>query len=123
TERVNADAEIGVLVVRRAGVGEGNAGRWWAYLPAGTLARLATEGGLVPYGQLTFPVPMLPAHAVRLLRGAGCGPPAGGRSCRPSRRSATAPGSHSAPSPRRSTCRTGRSRIGRSAGPNRRSPT
>src|SRR5690606_36898147 len=45
TERVNADAEIGVLVVRRAGVGEGNAGRWWAYLPAGTLARLATEGG------------------------------------------------------------------------------
>lgn len=80
TERVNADAEIGVLVVRRAGVGEGNAGRWWAYLSAGTLARLATEGGFVPYGQLGFPVRMLLGDAVRLLRAAGYGTPDGGGS-------------------------------------------
>jgi len=80
TEAAAADAEIGVLVVRRPGVGEGNAGRWWAYLSAGTLARLATEGGFVPYGQLTFPVRMLLGDAVRLLRAAGYGTPDGGES-------------------------------------------
>lgn len=80
TERVNADAEIGVLVVRRPGVGEGNADRWWAYLSAGTLAGLATEGGFVPYGQLAFPVRMLLGDAVRLLRAAGYGTPGGGGS-------------------------------------------
>lgn len=32
TERRNAGASIGVLVVRRLGVSEANAGSWWAYL-------------------------------------------------------------------------------------------
>lgn len=32
TERVNARADIGILVVVRKGIGEKNAGRWWAIL-------------------------------------------------------------------------------------------
>src|SRR5690606_15879618 len=35
TEAAAADAEIGVLVVRRPGVGEAHAGRWWAYMRLG----------------------------------------------------------------------------------------
>lgn len=70
TETVNADAAVGVLVVQRAGVGPGNAGRWWAYMPAIQLAELmfGTEvvGGY-------FPVRMLLADAVALLRAAGYG--------------------------------------------------
>lgn len=80
TERVNAGATVGVLVVRRAGVGEGNAGRWWAYLTAGTVTGLASEGGFVPYGQLGFPVRMLLRDAVTLLHLAGYGTPDGGGS-------------------------------------------
>lgn len=80
TEAAAADAEIGVLVVRRAGVGEGNAGRWWAYLTAGTVTGLASEGGFVPYGQLGFPVRMLLRDAVTLLHLAGYGTPDGGGS-------------------------------------------
>lgn len=80
TERVNAGATVGVLVVRRAGVGEGNAGRWWAYLTAGAVTGLASEGGFVPYGQLGFPVRMLLRDAVTLLHLAGYGTPDGGGS-------------------------------------------
>lgn len=80
TERRNAGAVVGVLVVRRAGVGEGHAGRWWAYLSAGTLTGLAVEGGFVPYARLGFPVRMLLADAVAVLRAAGYGTPDGGES-------------------------------------------
>src|SRR5690606_41690620 len=38
TEAAAADAEIGVLVVRRPGVGEAHAGRWWADMRLGTAA-------------------------------------------------------------------------------------
>lgn len=77
TERLNAGADIGVLVVRRAGFGDQRAGSWWAYLSAGALAGLATEGGFVPYGQLAFPVRMLLRDAVALLHLAGYGTPGG----------------------------------------------
>lgn len=76
TERRNAGAAWGVLVVRRSGVGEGHAGRWWAYLPAGDVAELVTElGTFVPHGRLKFPVRMLLSDAVSLLHGAGYGTP------------------------------------------------
>lgn len=79
TERLNAAAEYGVLVVRRAGVGEGHAGRWWAYLPAGDIAELSTDlGTFIPHGRLKFPVRMLLRDAVELLRAAGYGTPGGG---------------------------------------------
>lgn len=34
TERRNAGADIGVLVLARSGIGPANAGRWWAVLPS-----------------------------------------------------------------------------------------
>jgi hypothetical protein len=33
-ERVNAGADIGVLVLQRSGIGPANADRWWAVVPA-----------------------------------------------------------------------------------------
>ncbi|MEV0726028.1 hypothetical protein AB0I37_25020 [Micromonospora purpureochromogenes] len=73
-ETVNAKADVGLLVVQRAGVGPGNAGRWWAYMPAAQLVEVA---GDVPAScpLPTFPVRMLLADAVTLLRAAGYGEP------------------------------------------------
>lgn len=76
TEAAAADAEIGVLVVRRPGVGD--PGRWWAWLHIGQVARLAdqamgrarqTADGLVG----DHPVCMHLAAAVALLHAAGYG--------------------------------------------------
>ena len=75
-ERSNARASVGVLVVQRAGVGPANAGRWWAYMPIGTAAVLRL--GLINPEDETwqgFPVRMLLADAVSLLRSAGYGEP------------------------------------------------
>jgi hypothetical protein len=33
TQTANAGADVGLLVVARAGIGEANAGRWWAVMP------------------------------------------------------------------------------------------
>lgn len=80
TERRNASAGIGVLIVRRRGVGEGHAGRWWAYLPAGTIAALAAypHGDvLIPQDAHPFPARMLLRDAVALLHTAGFGTPDG----------------------------------------------
>jgi hypothetical protein len=33
TQVANAGADVGLLVVARAGIGEANAGRWWAVMP------------------------------------------------------------------------------------------
>ncbi|GLZ62854.1 hypothetical protein [Micromonospora sp. NBRC 107095] len=71
TETVNADADFGLLVVQRAGVGPGNAARWWAYMPAWHVTALLT--GSLPGVAVTFPVRMLLADAVTLLRAAGYG--------------------------------------------------
>lgn len=76
TEAAAADAEIGVLVVRRPGVGEAHAGRWWAYMRLGTAAILHVA--LVNPAPETWtgpPVRMLLGDAVRLLRAAGYGEP------------------------------------------------
>lgn len=64
-ERVNARADIGVLVVQRAGIGPANAGRWWAIVPAGFF-----------HGTTTGPACRLHLTAlVHLLRQAGYGEP------------------------------------------------
>ena len=71
TETVNAKADVGVLVVQRRGVGPSNAGRWWAYMPCWQVAFLSEAGKWQP--GLAFPVRMLLADAVTLLRAAGYG--------------------------------------------------
>ncbi|WFE45323.1 hypothetical protein [Verrucosispora sp. WMMD1129] len=74
TQTVNAKADAGVLVVQRRAVGEQNAHRWWAVMPAFQLASLAAGNEpAVPNG---FPVRMLLADAITLLRAAGYGRPA-----------------------------------------------
>ncbi|MEV5629158.1 hypothetical protein [Micromonospora tulbaghiae] len=72
-EVVNARADVGLLVVQRRGVGPGNAGRWWAYMPAWQLADLRYQTGR-DAGH-AFPVRMLLGDAVTLLRAAGYGQP------------------------------------------------
>ncbi|MEV1331150.1 hypothetical protein AB0J20_16410 [Micromonospora costi] len=72
-ERENAKADVGILVVQRAGVGPGNAGRWWAYMTAFQLTDLM--GVVTEACRPNFPVRMLLADAVTLLRAAGYGQP------------------------------------------------
>ncbi|MEO3929261.1 hypothetical protein ABGB07_36230 [Micromonosporaceae bacterium B7E4] len=73
TEVRNARATVGLLVVQRAGVGSANAGRWWAYMPAFQLADLIEKPMTVEAERHAFPVRMLLADAVSLLRAAGYG--------------------------------------------------
>lgn len=80
TERRNAGVELGVLVVRRAGVGPGNARRWWAYLSAvdvAALVNLAAGHAVVFPAAPLRPVRLLLCDAVALLHGAGYGTPDG----------------------------------------------
>lgn len=74
TEMRHADATAGLLVVQRAGVGPANAGRWWAYMPAFQLADLVAKPQMSAE-LLAFPVRMLLADAIALLRAAGYGQP------------------------------------------------
>lgn len=79
TERINARADVGMLVLQRRGIGLGDAGRWWAVMDAATLFRV--HGGSQVWGLLGavhtagMPVRLLLAHAVQLLRAAGYGDP------------------------------------------------
>lgn len=72
-EVVNARAEVGLLVVQRAGVGPANAGRWWVWMPAFQLAALVIEAPGLDDDRGQFPVRMLLGDAVALLRAAGYG--------------------------------------------------
>lgn len=74
TERDNADAEIGLLVVQRRGVGPANAGRWWAVLTVDAI-RVMFDDPFSDLGPYDLPVRMLLADAVTLLRAAGYGTP------------------------------------------------
>lgn len=69
-ERRNAGADIGVLVVQRAGVGPANAHRWWAIIPAHQLAQLI--GGTLTASPV-IPVRLTLAALAWLLRHAGYG--------------------------------------------------
>lgn len=75
-ERVNAGAAVGFLVVQRAGVGERNAHRWWAWWRLGWLDRLLREEDdttVVPLPVSAIPVRMLLGDALELIRHAGYG--------------------------------------------------
>lgn len=76
-ERINAAAEIGVLVLQRRGVGPANAGRWWAVMRLDNVLSGTDLAGLrkacPDLG--AQPVRMLLADAVTLLRAAGYGTP------------------------------------------------
>ena len=82
TERANARADVGILVIRRPGFGPANAGSWWAVTSAPDLFHIhggTTTGlvwGMVGYfGISDIPVRLTLAHAVRLLRIGGWGEP------------------------------------------------
>lgn len=62
-ERRNANAQLGILVLQRPGIGPDNAGRWWAILWTG-----------LPYARI-FPARYHLADAVTMLRTAGYGDP------------------------------------------------
>ncbi len=70
TQRAAADADYGVLVVKRAG--HGHPGGWWAYLPATAFVVLA-GGAAQP--RLTGPVRLELRDLVAWLRLAGYGTP------------------------------------------------
>jgi hypothetical protein len=74
TERLNARAVIGLLVMQRRGVGPANAGRWWAIMPAAQLCDLAGSDMLGRFPE-PAPVRMLLADVVAILRWAGYGQP------------------------------------------------
>jgi hypothetical protein len=73
-ERINARADVGILVMRRAGIGPANAGRWWAVMPFGTLMFLAPIGTRRVVG-VGHPVRLHLADACIRLRDAGYGDP------------------------------------------------
>jgi len=84
-ERLNAGADIGVLVVRRPGVGPQHAGRWWAYLTA--LGLFDVYAGMLDEGRVAvwamtwaaytgdIPVRLHLADVVTMLRKGGWGDP------------------------------------------------
>lgn len=73
-ERVNARADIGMLVLQRRGVGPTNAGRWWAVMRLGDMLALRDPSTPAEM-RCTWPIRLLLADAVQLLRAAGYGDP------------------------------------------------
>ncbi|WP_188187993.1 hypothetical protein [Nonomuraea sp. SYSU D8015] len=74
-ERVNARAEVGVLVVQRRGVGAQNAHRWWAHITSRTLTALM-EPSIALFDEAPdVPVRLLLGDVTQLLRWAGYGTP------------------------------------------------
>lgn len=75
-ERAAAGADIGVLVVQRAGVGPARAHLWWAYTTSAVIARLvAAPTRLVLPDAPVVPVRLTLADLARLLVWAGYGVP------------------------------------------------
>ena len=75
-ERRNANADVAVLVTKRAGVGHANAGRWWAHWRLHDLARLR---GYTPDLNAAIadqaPIRMTLDSALAQLRAGGYGTP------------------------------------------------
>lgn len=70
TERVNAGADVGILVTKRKAIGAANAGQWWAHMTLNTALYLL---GGVAGSPFNLPIRMHLADAVMLLRRAGYG--------------------------------------------------
>jgi hypothetical protein len=68
-ETENADADVGVLVVQRKGVGPANAGRWWAIIPDVELVDPHYSGDL----PATVTIRLHLAEACRILNRWGYG--------------------------------------------------
>ena len=75
TERRNANADIGVLVVARKGIGAANAGRWWAVMRLGDVADWLGNSGPTVGLVAPAPVRLYLSDAVRMLRACGYGDP------------------------------------------------
>lgn len=78
TERVNAGADIGVLVMKRKGVSGTRAGEWWAVMDGGVFADLVyePEPGATPFTRtIDRPVRAHLSTVVELLRDCGYGSP------------------------------------------------
>jgi hypothetical protein len=78
TERVNARADIGVLVMKRKGVSGTRAGEWWAVMDGGVFADLVyePEPGATPFSRtIGAPVRAHLSTVVELLRDSGYGSP------------------------------------------------
>lgn len=78
-ERLNARADIGVLVLQRRGVGPANAGRWWAVMPSRAVTLLSYPDAVF-YDDPDAVTPSVSTRmhlidAVQLLRWAGYGNP------------------------------------------------
>lgn len=75
----NAEADVGVLVVKRKGYGNQRAGDWWAYMTQATVVRLTNgakfDNKLLPDWLGAVPLRMHLRDAVDLLRWAGYGTP------------------------------------------------
>jgi hypothetical protein len=75
-QRVNAAAEVAVLVLQRAGIGEANAGRWWAVVWFSDLMKVHDDEWRTPVEPWhDFPTRMHLADVCTLLRAAGYGQP------------------------------------------------
>lgn len=78
TERKNAKADIGILVMKRKGISAQRAGEWWAVMDGGVFADLVyePEDGIKPFTRtIDAPVRVHLATAVVLLRESGYGDP------------------------------------------------
>lgn len=72
-ERLNAGADVAILVTARAGIGAPNAHRWWAHWRLGNLLWLQERSVYLPTAMVDAPVRLTLAHSLTLLRHAGYG--------------------------------------------------
>ena len=73
TECVNKGADLGVLVMKRKGVGHGNAERWWAVMWLHDIADATSAVHWSLEMPQSLPVRMTLADACRVLRALGYG--------------------------------------------------
>lgn len=72
-ERINAGADVAILVTARAGIGAPNAHRWWAHWRLSNLIWLQERHVYIPTALTDAPVRLTLAHSLTLLRHAGYG--------------------------------------------------
>ena len=74
TERNAHDADIGILVTARKGVGPASADRWHAYTTIEELHLLTSTTGAIYEGVMDFRVRLSLGDMLRLLHNGGYGP-------------------------------------------------